>query len=146
MRVNVLANYGGVNTYSFPPSPFGKGYRIQCTSSAPLVAACGSCGTARAVSYRTNVYTDFYVAVDLVNWDNSLNQALVLLGRASGLTSTLSPCPLPGPCPPGFGTLNGYICNYDCNQNGAKATEEEFDQIVTYLAKYFGKDEAAKNK
>jgi competence protein ComEA len=30
-------------------------------------------------------------------------------------------------------------------KNGAKATDEEFDQIVTYLAKYFGKDEAAKN-
>ena len=30
-------------------------------------------------------------------------------------------------------------------KNGAKATDEEFDRIVAYLAKYFGKDEAAKN-
>jgi hypothetical protein len=30
-------------------------------------------------------------------------------------------------------------------KNGAKATDDEFDMIVTYLAKYFGKDEAAKN-
>ena len=30
-------------------------------------------------------------------------------------------------------------------KNGAKATDEEFDMIVGYLAKYFGKDEAAKN-
>lgn len=30
-------------------------------------------------------------------------------------------------------------------KNGAKATDEEFDKIVAYLAKYFGKDEAAKN-
>ena len=30
-------------------------------------------------------------------------------------------------------------------KNGAKATDEEFDMIVAYLAKYFGKDEAAKN-
>jgi len=30
-------------------------------------------------------------------------------------------------------------------KNGAKASEEEFDKIVAYLAKYFGKDEAAKN-
>src|SRR5262249_18075749 len=99
VRVNVLADYGGANTYSFPSSPFGKGYRIQCNTSAPLAGACGSCGTARSVSYRTNVYTDFYVSVDLVNWDNSLDQAMVLLGRANGLTDTLDPCPLPGPCP-----------------------------------------------
>ena len=122
-RVDVLAAYGGANTYSFPTGPFGKGYRIQCTSSAPLVGACGSCGTGRAVSYHTNFYSDFYVAVDLVNWDNTLDQALVLLARGTGLTNTLSPCPLPGPCPPGFGTLNGYICNYDCNQAGASATD-----------------------
>jgi hypothetical protein len=123
VRVDVLADYGGANTYSFPTGPFGKGYRIQCTSSAPLAGACGACGTGRATSYRTNVYSDFYVAVDLVNWDNTLDQAMVLLGRANGLTDTLSPCPLPGPCPPGFGTLNGYICNYDCNQDGAGATD-----------------------
>jgi cytochrome c5 len=30
-------------------------------------------------------------------------------------------------------------------KNGAKATDEEFDMIVDYLTKYFGKDEAAKN-
>src|SRR5215831_18413360 len=76
VRVNVLADFGGANTYSFPNGPFGKGYRIQCTSSSALLGACGDCGTARALSYRTNVYSDFYAAVDVVNWDNSLNQAL----------------------------------------------------------------------
>jgi hypothetical protein len=122
VRVNILEAYGGVNTYSFPDGPFGKAYRIQCTTSAVLAGNCGSCGTARSLVYRTNIYTDFYAAVDLVNWDNSLNQALAVLGRASGLTDVLSPCPLPA-CPPGFGTVNGYICNYDCNQAGAGATD-----------------------
>ena len=129
VRVNVLADYGGPNTYSFPAGPFGKGYRIQCTTSAALAGACGSCGAARAVSYRTNVYSDFYVAVDLISWDNTLDQAIVLLARASGLTNQLSPCPLPGPCPPGFGTVNGYICNYDCNQNGVTATDARGGQF-----------------
>src|SRR5206468_1042475 len=95
-RANVIAPYGGVNTYSFPNGPFGKGYRIQCTSSAPLLSACGDCGTARAFTYQPNDYTDFYVAVDLVAWNNTLNQALVILARASGLTNRLDPCPLGG--------------------------------------------------
>jgi cytochrome c5 len=30
-------------------------------------------------------------------------------------------------------------------KNGAKASDEEFDTIVAYLTKNFGKDEAAKN-
>src|ERR1041385_1378625 len=75
IRLNVLADYGGVNTYSFPDGPFGKAFRIQCNTSIPLAQACGACGTARTVVYRTNVYSDFYIAVDLVNWDNSLDQA-----------------------------------------------------------------------
>ena len=129
VRVDVLAAYGGPNTYSFPSGPFGKGYRIQCTTSAALAGACGSCGTGRSVAYRTNYYTDFYIAVDLVNWDNTLDQAMVLVGRATGLTNQLDPCPLPGPCPPGFGTLNGYICNYDCNQSGAGATDARGGQF-----------------
>jgi len=114
-RVNILTAFGGVNTYSFPNGPFGKAYRIQCTSSP--VTALGNARTARAFVYRTNEYTDFYISVDLINWDNTLDQALVLLGRATGLTNQLSPCPLPS-CPPGLGTINGYVCNYDPNQDG----------------------------
>lgn len=121
IRDNTIAPYGGVNTYSFPSGPFGNGYRIQCTSSAPLLGACGSCGTARAFVYRTNDYTDFYVAVDLVAWNNGLDQALVLLARGTGLTNQLSPCPLGGTCPPGFGTASGYVCNWDVNQDGVTA-------------------------
>lgn len=121
IRDNTIQPYGGINTYSFPNGQFGKGYRVQCTSSAPLLGACGDCGTARAFIYRTNDYTDFYAAVDILSWDNNLDQALVLLARATGLTNQLSPCPLGGTCPPGFGTASGYVCNYDCNQDGATA-------------------------
>src|SRR5688572_27684697 len=123
VRVDTLASFGAVNTYSFPDGPFGKGYRVQCTSVPALLRACGDCGTARAFIYRTNLYTDFYVSTDLINWNNSLNQAMVLLARGNGLTNVLSPCPLPA-CPPGFGTVNGYVCNYDCNQSGVAAGDE----------------------
>ena len=124
VRVNVLAPFGGVNTYSFPSGPYGKGYRIQCTS----VGALGSSGTARALTYRTNEYSNFYVSVDVVNWNDTLNQALVLIGRMSGQTNVLSPCPLPT-CPPGFGTLGGYICNYDPKQSGSGATSAKLGQF-----------------
>ncbi len=103
-HAEVLAPFGGTTTYSFPSGPFGKGYRIQCSSSADLVGMCGDCGTARTYVYRTNVYTDFFVATDLINWDNSLDQALVIGARVTSL---------------GLGTANGYVCNYDCNQDGA---------------------------
>ncbi len=123
VHVDVLTAYGGPNTYSFPAGPFGKGYRIQCASSDALASACGACGTGRAYVYQTNVYTDFYVAADIVNWDNTLDQALVLGGRINGVTDIASPCPLPGPCAPGFATTGGYVCNYDCNQAGVTASD-----------------------
>jgi hypothetical protein len=124
VRLGVLAPFGGVNTYSFPNGPYGKGYRIQCVS----VPALGSSGTARAVAYRTNEYTDFYMSVDVVDWNNNLNQALVLIGRMTGLTNQLSPCPLPA-CPPGLGTVNGYICNYDANQSGVSPSNARGGQF-----------------
>ena len=61
----------------------------------------------------------FLVSVDIVNWDNNLQQALVILARGSGLSSTADSCPLDlGACPPGFATTSGYVCNYDPNQSG----------------------------
>jgi hypothetical protein len=116
VRLNVLSGLGGTTTYSFPETATGKGYRLQCTG----VAALGDSGAARTFSYQTNSYTDFYAAVDIADWDNSLNQAAVLGARLSGYDQTLTPCPLPA-CSPGFGMLNGYICNYDANQRGAGA-------------------------
>jgi hypothetical protein len=100
-----IAQYGGTTTYSFPAGPFGKGYRLQCTSSSELEEFCGQCGTARVFTYKPTVFQNFLVMVDIVNWDNNLNQALVLLARGSGLS-------------PGVGTASGYVCNYDPNQLG----------------------------
>jgi hypothetical protein len=116
---NPIAPYGGTTTYSFPAGPSGRGYRLQCTSSSLLEGLCGQCGTARTFSYKATVYKNFRVSVDIVNWNNNLDQALVLLARGTGLNSTADPCPLgPGECPPGFATASGYVCNYDPNQFG----------------------------
>jgi hypothetical protein len=117
VRSSVLTPFGSKTTYSFPATSTGKGYRLQSTS----VAALGDSGTARTFSYQTNSYSDFYAAVDLADWDNSLNQAAVLGARLTGYNETLSPCPVPS-CPPGFGVLRGYICNYDANQHGSSSS------------------------
>jgi hypothetical protein len=111
---------GGTTTYSFPDGPTGKGYRIQCTTSA-LVP--GTAGTGRSFNLRTNEYTDFFVAADVINWDDQLNQAIVLAGRFSGEAEVLDPCPLgAGLCNPGFGVMDGYVANYDPRQHGASAS------------------------
>ena len=83
--------------YSFPPDDFGgSAYRISV--AAPPVP---DAGPARAFSYRTNTYDNFYAAVDVLTWDNTLNQAFGFLVRASGI---------------GLGQTDGYVLNYDPNQ------------------------------
>src|SRR5437868_6588529 len=59
------ANYSA--SYSFPPDDFGgHAYRLQG-------AATPSGQPGRVVAYLTNhIYTDFYLAVDIVAWDSSL--------------------------------------------------------------------------
>ena len=85
-------------TNSYPDDDFGgKAYRIF-TPAPPDPGF----GPARAFSYRTEVYSNFfYVAVDVVTWDNSLNQAFGFLIRASNI---------------GLGQTDGYVLNYDPNQ------------------------------
>ena len=64
-----LTVVGSPATRTFPDDGFGgKAYRIL--SPAPPVP---DAGPARAFSYQTNIYDNFYAAVDVVTWDNSLN-------------------------------------------------------------------------
>lgn len=72
-------------------------------------------GTAPAVGmwYRTNEYTDFHVAIDLVDWPGTdKNQAVVLFGHLTDATTgtvheNINPA-----------TAQGVICNYDTSQYG----------------------------
>lgn len=102
-------NAGLVNL-SFPDSASGgKGMRIQA-SPVPNAAP------AAAMFYRDNVYTDFYLAVDIANWPGTdKNQAIVLLARAS-----LSANPA---------TTTGIILNYDASQYGENPTDRRQGQL-----------------
>jgi len=76
-------------TWTFPSG----GYRLQAAASP----APGVVGPARIGSLRPEVYSDFYVAVDVVNWDESLDQSF---GPFARLTDV------------GLGTTKGYVMTY----------------------------------
>lgn len=76
-------------TWSFPSG----GYRMQAAASP----APGVVGPARIGSVRSEVYSDFYVAVDVVNWDDSLDQSF---GPFARLTNV------------GLGSTKGYVMTY----------------------------------
>jgi hypothetical protein len=73
----------------------GGKYRIQTAPSPDP----GSLGPGRSGSLREDViYTDFYVQVDLVDWDEALDQSVGIMGR---ITQT------------GLGTTDGYAMTYN---------------------------------
>ncbi len=111
---NVVQPLGGFVSDTFPTNGSGLAFRLQRGSAD--MSALGqpqAFGTGRAWLFRTNIYSDFYVAMDVVNWNNATNQAIVLLARATGYDDVLAPG-----FPPGLGTVNGYVCNYDNAQDG----------------------------
>src|SRR2546427_2326754 len=71
--------------YSFPADDFGgHAYRLQGD------LATGGGDTARVVAYRTDrLYTNFFVAADIVGWDPEQTNALVfgLIARGNNLDS-----------------------------------------------------------
>lgn len=96
--------------YGFPSGA----YRIQADASlAPAQA-----GPARGAGLRSaDTFTDFYVAVDLVDWNTNLDQAVGLLARVST---------------PGLGTTTGYAFTYqegDHDFSIALITGEEGNDI-----------------
>ena len=94
---------------SFPDGPTGKALRIQA-NPVPNTAP------AAALFYRDQVYTDFYMAVDVVDWPGTdKNQAIVLLARA-----TLSANPV---------TTTAIIMNYDASQYGENPTDRRQGQF-----------------
>jgi hypothetical protein len=91
---------------TFPSTASGKGLRVQANPVPTQAPAVG-------MWYRTNVYSDFYVAIDLVNWPGTdKNQAAVMFARMTDAsTGTVVNDQNPG-------TAQGVICNYDTSQNG----------------------------
>src|SRR5688500_1164766 len=81
---------------SFPNSGDGRALRIQA-SPVPGTAP------AAAILYRDEVYTNFYMAVDVVDWPGTdKNQAIVLVARANLTANPLD--------------TTGIIMNYDASQ------------------------------
>ena len=102
----------GTATFSFPTNDNfrGKAYRIQCAASTNA-----SLGPGRASASRTNSYDDFYAAVDLAAWDNTLNQAFGLIFRASNI---------------GPGSTAGYVLNYDPQQSAGGRGQIQINAVT----------------
>lgn len=80
-------------------------YRLRTAPSpAPTTV-----GPGRAGATRPNIYTDFYISVDIVDWDDSLAQAFGILARLSHV---------------GAGTTRGYAFTY---ARGTTATSGDMD-------------------
>ena len=95
--------------YTFPNVGSGKGLRIQANPVPNPVPA------AAAIAQAT-VYTDFYVAVDIVNWAVK-DQAVVLIARwTPGGTA-------------GLAEATGYILNYDAAQDGDAAGDRKGGEL-----------------
>ncbi len=76
-------------------SVVSNAYRIR-TVASPLPTVVGP---ARAGGIRQDVtYTDFYAAVDLVDWDETLQQSVGILARVREV---------------GLGTTDGYVLTYN---------------------------------
>jgi len=102
-RYSPLAPYGVSGVFSFP----NGGYRIQTTSPSPNPTALGN---ARTGSLRPGTtYTDFYISVDIVNWNDALPQAAGILARVGT---------------PGLGMTTGYAFTWS---RGSGATGGDMD-------------------
>ena len=92
-------------TFTFPDG----GYRIRATKNPQLPP---EVSVARAGSLRQDVtYTNFYVAVDLVKWDDTVRQAFGILARVDT---------------PGLGTTRGYAFTYE-RGSGVTPTSGDLD-------------------
>jgi hypothetical protein len=102
-RYSPLAPFGLPGVFSFP----NGGYRIETRIPSGMPDNPG-----RAGSIRTNVVlTDFYIAVDVVNWKDDVQQVFGLLARIGNI---------------GLGQTTGYAFTYD-RGSGVTPTSGDFD-------------------
>lgn len=110
-RYNPMALLGAPGTFSFPSDGMGgKAYRLQ--APAPPVP---DAGPARLLSYRTNLYADFVATVDLLGWDDELQQTFGLVFRAQNI---------------GLGTTTGYIFNYNAQQAAGGRGQLQINRVA----------------
>jgi hypothetical protein len=105
-RMSPLAPYGAPGTYTLANGQ----YRIQAAAS-PLP---GTVGPGRAGSLINGDGLDaFQISVDLVTWNDSLDQVFGILARVAE---------------PGLGTLDGYALTY-ANEQGTTSAELDILRI-----------------
>ena len=86
------------------PSPLSFENGVFLMEANPPAA--DPAGPARVFSYiEGEIRSDFYCAVDIVDWNDSINQAFGILGRVDNIA---------------LGQTTGYVCNYDPNQTGGQ--------------------------
>ena len=104
LRYDPFASAGvGIAAWGFPDG----GYRIRTTARSPN----SQLGPGRAGSLRSEIYTNFYITVDIVNWDDTLPHAAGILARVQS---------------PGLGTTTGYAFTWD-RGNPASPTAGDVD-------------------
>ena len=72
-------------------------------------------GPARSFTFRETPRSDFYASVDVLNWNNDVNQAFGFLFRGENI---------------GLGQTTGYVMNYDPQQGSGGRGQIQFN-IVT---------------
>jgi hypothetical protein len=91
-------------------------YRLSCDPTPDP-----QLGPARLASYRADrIYSSFVVVVDVVSWDNTLDQALGILARVQAA--------------PGPGAVNGYSLNYQPGDFDIEINRLE-DEVPTNLVR-----------
>jgi hypothetical protein len=134
-RYQPLEPLGAGGTYSFP----NGGYRIQ----APMSPAPSLAGPARAGGFReSDLYTDFFVSVDFVDWDPTLDQAFGILSRVSepgaGTTNGYAFTYAHDPLDPTAGSIDISIVNGEAADNLAPGVEVELDPTKDYRLVFTG--------
>ena len=106
-----LTVVGAPAKFSFPNEAEGdQSYRIE--SPAPQVPAAGP---ARGFAFRKESYSDFVAGVDIVGWNNDVNQAFGFTFRAGNI---------------GLGQTEGYVLNYNAQHGSGGRGQIQFN-IVT---------------
>lgn len=109
-------------TTTFPATGTGKGLRIQANpvpGQAPAVA----------IWHRTTEYTNFYLAVDIVDWADK-NQAVALLARGFIVDDP--------------GGASGYLVNYNVAQRGDTPTSPRQGELqISRLSPPFSAEQLA---
>jgi hypothetical protein len=96
-------------SYSFPATDPGHAYRMNRGESPSPEEF----GNSRIGSYREDVrYTDFRIAVDVVDYDDSIDQDIGILARIFDV---------------GFGETSGYALTYDTSEDAIYLSLLDFE-------------------